>query len=147
VRSGRFDVGDFVLGHNQSLGSITIYRSPKQPQLSISTRDSLLPPLSMSACSACRGGRSFSARRPKEGKPTFVDVLVGQIAEGRGIGFGVTSSPQEIEAGTLESLRSAVALLREKAPDELDAYRSFVLEPARSVASAARAASRQKRQR
>jgi len=64
-------------------------------------------------------------------------AIVRQIAEGRGVGFGVTSSPQEIEAGTLESLRSAVALLREKAPDEIDAYRSFVLELARSVASAA----------
>jgi len=63
--------------------------------------------------------------------------VVRQIAEGRGVGFGVTTSPQEIESGTLESLRSAVSLLEEKAPDELDAYRSFVLDLARSVAAAA----------
>jgi hypothetical protein len=63
--------------------------------------------------------------------------VVRQIAEGRGVGFGVTSSPQEIESGTLNSLRSAVSLLEEKAPDELDAFRSFVLDLARSVAAAA----------
>jgi hypothetical protein len=62
---------------------------------------------------------------------------VQQIAEGGGVGFGVTSSPQEIESGTLDSLRSAVSLLEEKAPEELDAYRSFVLDLARSVAAAA----------
>ena len=64
-------------------------------------------------------------------------AVIHQIAEGRGVGFGVTSRPQEIESGTLDSLRSAVKLLEEKAPDELDAYRSFVLDLARSVASAA----------
>jgi hypothetical protein len=63
--------------------------------------------------------------------------VVRQIAEGRGVGFGVTSSPQEIESGTLDSLRSAVSLLQGKAPDELDAYRTFVLDLARSVAAAA----------
>jgi hypothetical protein len=62
---------------------------------------------------------------------------VRQIAEGRGVGFGVTSSPQEIESGTLDSLRSAVSMLEEKAPAELEAYRSFVLDLARSVAAAA----------
>jgi hypothetical protein len=63
--------------------------------------------------------------------------VVRQIAEGRGVGFGVTSSPQEIESGTLDSLRSAVALLQQKAPGEVAAYRAFVLDLARSVASAA----------
>ncbi len=64
-------------------------------------------------------------------------AVVRQIAEGRGVGFGVTSSPQEIESGTLDSLRSAVSMLEEKAPAELEAYRSFVLDLARSVAAAA----------
>lgn len=64
-------------------------------------------------------------------------AVVRQIAEGRGVGFGVTSSPQEIESGTLDSLRSAVSLLQEKAPDEVDGYRSFVVDLARSVAAAA----------
>jgi len=73
--------------------------------------------------SAARGGSASS--------------VVRQIAERRGMGFGVTSSPQEIESGTLDALRSAVALLEQKAPDEVSAYRAFVLDLARSVASAA----------
>jgi hypothetical protein len=64
-------------------------------------------------------------------------AVVKQVAAGRGTGFGVTSSPQEVESGTLDALRSAVAVLEEKAPGELEAYRAFVLELARSVASAA----------
>ena len=64
-------------------------------------------------------------------------AVVRQIAEGRGVGFGVTSSPNEIESGTLDSLRSSVQLLQQKAPDEVEAYRSFVLDLARSVAAAA----------
>lgn len=63
--------------------------------------------------------------------------VVRRIAEGRGVGFGVTTSPTEIESGTLDSLRSSIGLLQEKAPDEVAAYRSFVLDLARSVASAA----------
>jgi hypothetical protein len=64
-------------------------------------------------------------------------AVVRQISEGRGVGFGVTSSPTEIESGTLDALGSAVKLLQEKAPDEVEAYRAFVLDLARSVASAA----------
>jgi hypothetical protein len=63
--------------------------------------------------------------------------VVRQVAEGRGAGFGVTTSPSEIESGTLEALRSSVSLLQAKAPDEVAAYRSFVLELAKSVAAAA----------
>jgi hypothetical protein len=64
-------------------------------------------------------------------------AVVKEIAGGRGTGFGVTSSPAEIESGTLDALRSSVALLEAKAPDEVEAYRSFVLDLARSVAAAA----------
>ena len=64
-------------------------------------------------------------------------VVVKQVAEGRGTGFGVTTPPSEIESGTLEALRSSVQLLETKAPAEVDAYRSFVLDLARSVAAAA----------
>ena len=63
--------------------------------------------------------------------------LVRRLAEGRGIGFGMTTPPGEIESETLDALHSAAALLRSKAPEELDAYRSFVLDLARSVSSAA----------
>jgi hypothetical protein len=63
--------------------------------------------------------------------------VVRQVAEGRGAGFGVTTSPSEIESGTLEALRSSVSLLQAKVPDEVAAYRSFVRELAKSVAAAA----------
>ncbi len=63
--------------------------------------------------------------------------LIRQLAEGRGTGFGLTATPGEVESGTLEALRSASELLRSRAPDELRAYRDFVLELARSVSAAA----------
>jgi hypothetical protein len=64
-------------------------------------------------------------------------AVVRRVAEGRGTGFGVTTPPGEIESGTLEALRSSVQLLQAKAPDDLEAYRNFVLDLARSVAAAA----------
>jgi hypothetical protein len=64
-------------------------------------------------------------------------AVVKQVAAGHGTGFGVTTPPAELESGTLEALRSSIALLEAKAPDEVEAYRSFVLDLARSVAAAA----------
>jgi hypothetical protein len=63
--------------------------------------------------------------------------LVRELAETRGTGFGVRSSPTEIESETLEALRASVATLKSKAPDEVEAYKSFVLDVAQSVAEAA----------
>ena len=63
--------------------------------------------------------------------------LVRELGETRGTGFGVTSSPAEIESETLDALRSALATLESKAPDEVEAYKSFVLDVAQSVAQAA----------
>ena len=64
-------------------------------------------------------------------------AVVRKLAEGRGTGFGVTTPPDQIESGTLDALRSSVQLLQAKAPEELEAYRAFVLDLARSVAAAA----------
>jgi hypothetical protein len=64
-------------------------------------------------------------------------AVVAQVAQGHGTGFSVTTPPAEIESGTLEALRSGIQLLQSKAPDEVEAYRTFVLELARSVAAAA----------
>jgi hypothetical protein len=64
-------------------------------------------------------------------------AVVQRVAGGHGTGFGITSHPGEIETATLDALRASVKLLRAKAADELDAYRSFVLDLARSVAAAA----------
>jgi len=63
--------------------------------------------------------------------------LIRELTETRGSGFGLTAKPDEIESGTLDSLRSAVATLEQKAPDEAEAYRSFVVEVAKSVSKAA----------
>jgi hypothetical protein len=63
--------------------------------------------------------------------------LLRELAETRGSGFGLSAKPDEIESGTLEALRSAVATLEQKAPNEVDAYKAFVVEVARSVSEAA----------
>jgi hypothetical protein len=63
--------------------------------------------------------------------------LVRELADIHGTGFGLTSSPDAVENQTLEALQSAKTTLESKAPDELDAYRQFVLEVAQSVAAAA----------
>ena len=59
-----------------------------------------------------------------------------ELAAERGTGFGVRSSSAG-SGGTTEALRGAVATLQAKAPDELEAYRSFVLELAETVGKAA----------
>src|SRR5215218_2077285 len=73
--------------------------------------------------------------------------LVRELASERGSGFGVKSAPQEIESETVEALRGVVSTLRAKAPDEVEAYRSFVLEVAEAVGKAAGAAATQPRRR
>jgi hypothetical protein len=77
------------------------------------------------------------AKHVAAARGTSESPVVKQVAEGRGTGFGVTTPPSEIESGTLEALRSSVRLLETKAPAEVSAYRSFVLDLARSVAAAA----------
>ena len=63
--------------------------------------------------------------------------LVRELAEARGAPFGITASPEEVEKETLAALRSSMATLRAKAPEEADAYRQLVLDVAQSVAGAA----------
>jgi hypothetical protein len=62
--------------------------------------------------------------------------LMRELATGRPSGFGLTASPEKVEAETLEALRSATAILAAKAPDEAAAYRQLVLDVAESVANA-----------
>jgi hypothetical protein len=63
--------------------------------------------------------------------------LVSELAAERPTGFAMGSSPDEVESGTLDALRSAVATLQQKASDDVEAYRAFVLEIAETVAKAA----------
>jgi hypothetical protein len=77
------------------------------------------------------------ARHLADARKSGSSELIRELAETRGTGFGLTSSPAEIESETLEALRQAMQVLEAKAPEEADAYRSFVLEVAESVGSAA----------
>jgi hypothetical protein len=62
--------------------------------------------------------------------------LVRELAKTHGTGFGLTTSPDRVRSETMDSLRSAVAILTAKAPADLDAYRQFVLGLADAVAQA-----------
>ena len=78
------------------------------------------------------------AKHMSEARESHDNDLIRELAAMKGSGFGLTSKPDEVERETLEAERSAVAILREKAPDDLEAYRSFVLDVAQSVADAAK---------
>lgn len=78
------------------------------------------------------------ARHLTEARQKSTSELIRELAETRGTGFGLTSSPAEVEGETLEALRKSIATLEAKAPGEDDAYRSFVLEVAESVGAAAK---------
>jgi hypothetical protein len=77
-------------------------------------------------------GKYLSKAREKNPSP-----LIRELAGVRGTGFGLTSSPDEVEKGTTEALGAAAAALQAKAPDEVENYRSFVLEVAKAVGDAA----------
>ena len=63
--------------------------------------------------------------------------LVRELASEIGTGFSFTESASEVESGATGVLRASVRTLQAKAPDELAAYRVFVLELARAVGEAA----------
>jgi tellurite resistance protein len=62
--------------------------------------------------------------------------LVRELSGTRGTGFGLFASQTEVVEDTINALGAAVALLGEKAPDELEAYRGLVLDVATAVAEA-----------
>jgi hypothetical protein len=76
------------------------------------------------------------AKQLREAHEQSSSELVRELASVRGSGFGLTTSPEEAEAETLDALRTALAALADKAPDESAAYREFVLDVAKAVASA-----------
>jgi hypothetical protein len=73
----------------------------------------------------------------KEAREKSSSELVRQLAEVRGTGFGLTASPDEVESKTNEALRASMATLKAKAPDEADAYSTFVVDVATAVGDAA----------
>ena len=62
--------------------------------------------------------------------------LMRDIAREGGSGFGLTTSPQKMRDETMAAIGAALAALQAKAPDEIDAYRTFVLNLADAVANA-----------
>ena len=77
------------------------------------------------------------AKHMGEGRKDASSELVRELAKTGGTGFGLGTSPGELERETLEALRSAVSTLEQKAPDEVEPYRRFVLDVSESVARAA----------
>ena len=77
------------------------------------------------------------AKHVAQAKQNNASELVRELADMHGSGFGLTSSPEKVEQETIEALQTAKSTLESKAPDELDAYRQFVIEVAQSVAQAA----------
>jgi hypothetical protein len=63
--------------------------------------------------------------------------LVRELASEHGTGFGAIATPSEVQEA-VEAMRAAAAILRAKAPDELDSYRAFVLQLAETVSKAAK---------
>jgi hypothetical protein len=62
--------------------------------------------------------------------------LVRELAKTRSTGFGLTTSPDTVRAGTMDALRSSVATLTAKSPDDVEPYRQLVLGLAEAVATA-----------
>ena len=81
---------------------------------------------------------SALAKHLAAARTNSTSLLVRDIAATHGTGFGVTSKPAAVESGTMDALRASVATLQAKAPDELEAYRAFVLELAEAVSAAAK---------
>jgi hypothetical protein len=77
------------------------------------------------------------ARHMADAQRTAQSELIRELAETRGTGFGLTDSALEVESETMAALRQAIQVLEQKAPDEVGAYKSFVIEVAQSVGSAA----------
>lgn len=72
-----------------------------------------------------------------EARKSASSDLVRELAQTGGAGFGLGTSPKELESETLEALRTAVTTLEQKAREDLQAYRQFVVEVAESVGRAA----------
>jgi len=82
-----------------------------------------------------------AAKHYADARRNNTSELVRELSGDPGFGFGLGKNPQQLETETLSALRAAASMLKEKAPDEADAYKQFVLEVAESVAEAAKGTS------
>jgi hypothetical protein len=72
----------------------------------------------------------------QQGRQNSPSQLVKELAETtRGTGFGLGTSPQDLETQTLDDLRASIGILANKAPDEVSSYSAFVLQVAQAVAA------------
>jgi hypothetical protein len=62
--------------------------------------------------------------------------LMRELGGTHGTGFGLTANLDEVRAGTILALQSAIEILSAKAPNELEPYRQMVLGVANAVAEA-----------
>jgi hypothetical protein len=62
--------------------------------------------------------------------------LIRELAKTHSTGFGLTTSPDKVRAETMDALRSSIATLTAKAPDDVEAYRQLVLGLTGAVAGA-----------
>ena len=76
-----------------------------------------------------------------DARSNSTNPLISEVAQVKGTGFGLTSSPQQIETETIQALKSSMTTLKAKAPDDAQAYRDFVLNVAKSVGEAAKGTS------
>ena len=83
------------------------------------------------------------AHHLREAREHSDSALIRDLATGHDRPFGVTSSPEEVEGGTVAALERAVSVLEAKSPEDLPAYRQLVLDVAESVAAAAKGVSPQ----
>ena len=81
------------------------------------------------------GEASAMAKELVEQRQHGSTELLRELAGTRGTGFGVFASPGELKE-TLTALGEAVTILSSKAPDEVEPYRSLVLDVAQKVAEA-----------
>jgi hypothetical protein len=77
------------------------------------------------------------AKHLAEARKNASSDVVRELAQTGGAGFGLGTSPSELETETLEALRSAVSTLESKSPEDVEPYRQFVLDVAESVGRAA----------
>jgi hypothetical protein len=77
------------------------------------------------------------AKHVGEARKNASSEIVRELAQTGGTGFGLGTSPSELEKETVQALRSAVSTLEKKAPEDVDEYRQFVLDVAESVSRAA----------
>jgi hypothetical protein len=82
-----------------------------------------------------------AAKHYKDARSDNASELVRDLSAYPGMGFGLGKNPQQLETETLSALRAAATVLKEKSPDDADAYKRFVLEVAQSVADAAKGTS------